>query len=98
MGRHQHLGNRVEGALLEVRLRNDRDARNQNGLGLFAVLALRLYRLVVPVDHVADAGKAELLELADDLLCGHLGPLGPDAHDFRNASGHLNHRRHLAGR
>ena len=42
--------------------------------------------------------KPSFLSLADDLLCGHLRPLGPDAHDFRNASGHLNHRRHLAGR
>ena len=32
-----------------------------------------------------DAGKAELLELADDLLDRHLGALSPGAHDLRDA-------------
>jgi len=96
VGSLAHLGNRVKRRLVEVLGRHDRHPRHQHRFGL--TLRPDLHLFVVPIHHIADAAEAELLELADDLLCGYLGPLGPNAHDFRNASGHLNHRRHLAGR
>jgi hypothetical protein len=44
-----------------------------------------LSQLVAPAHDLADVGKADQLELADDLLDCHLGALSPGAHDLRDA-------------
>src|SRR5260221_2193404 len=87
-----HLGDRIERRLVEVLGRHDPHPRHQHRLGLafFALLELLGDHLIAPGHRLADAGKAELLELANDFLGSHLSPLGPDAHDFRDPS--LNHR------
>jgi hypothetical protein len=43
------------------------------------------HELVAPAHDLADVGKAEELEFADDLLDRHLGALTPGAHDLRDA-------------
>jgi len=81
-----HLGNRVERGLLELPLRHNCHPRHQGGgLGI-ALVALELHRLVVPVHHIADAGKAKLLQLKDYFLGRHLSPLGPHRHELGDPS------------
>src|SRR2546428_782454 len=65
---------------------DDRHPRHQDLHGL-AVLALLGPgdELVAPAHDLADVGKAEELELADDLQGRELGALSPGAHDLRDA-------------
>src|SRR5260370_1654111 len=55
-----------------------------HGLAVLALLGPG-DELVAPAHDLADVGKAEELELADDLLDRHLGALSPGAHDLRDA-------------
>ena len=82
--RLRDFGNRGGRLVADLVGVDDRHPRHHDHHGL-AVLALLGPgdELVAPGHDVADVGKPNELELADDLLDRHLGALSPGAHDLR---------------
>src|SRR2546429_7077108 len=85
--RLRDFGNRGGRLVADLVGVDDRHPRHHDHHGL-AVLALLGPgdELVAPAHDLADVAKADQLELADDLLDRHLGPLSPGPHDLRDAA------------